>query len=188
MQGAAIKSELTVPFITAPSFADNITMKRQDGFSKDSIVSHLTGRNKEEAIRELLAQAAIFSDLDCNVLYKAVLQREKSSNTAFGHGVAVAHGKLPGFEDVRIALGFSSEGIDYGARDGEKVHFLFLVISPPGSGEYFTCLTAITRVLHCEDLREKLAHLAESEQFPHLLNQEFLREKSRYLRQQAHTA
>lgn len=157
-------------------------MKQEtEAFRLDSLIIPLREERKEAALRELLAAAGVFSTLrDKDQFYRAVLNRERIGNTGFGHGVAVAHGKIPGLRGVKIALGLSPGGIEYGAPDGERVHFLFLVASPrEEGGEYLRCLTALVRVLHKDGLREAFLHEENPRRLLALLNREFLKEKAR---------
>jgi len=60
---------------------------------------------------------------------QALLDREKSGSTASG-GLAIPHVKSPELRESTAALGVFPAGIDFAAVDGEKVHAIFLLLSP----------------------------------------------------------
>lgn len=64
-------------------------------------------------------------------LFNGLLQRERLGSTAIGEGVAIPHCKLKGLKDPIVMLAISSEGIAFGAPDGEPSHLFFLVASSP---------------------------------------------------------
>jgi PTS system nitrogen regulatory IIA component len=59
-----------------------------------------------------------------------VLQREKTANTGIGHGVACPHVRGQGEGDLICAVGWSPTGIDYGCKDGSKVHLVVMYYIP----------------------------------------------------------
>lgn len=63
-------------------------------------------------------------------LVNEVNQREREYNTSLGHGVACPHARIPGEGPLLCAVGWSPDGIDYGASDGQKVHLVVLYCIP----------------------------------------------------------
>lgn len=62
---------------------------------------------------------------------EAVQQREQEYNTGIGLGVAVPHVRAKREEgELFCAIGWSQQGIDYGAPDGEHVHLVFMYYIP----------------------------------------------------------
>jgi nitrogen PTS system EIIA component len=61
----------------------------------------------------------------------AVQQREQECNTGIGLGVAVPHVRAKREEgELFCAIGWSQQGIEYGAPDGERVHLVFMYYIP----------------------------------------------------------
>jgi mannitol/fructose-specific phosphotransferase system IIA component (Ntr-type) len=67
-------------------------------------------------------------------LLEALLQREKQGSTAAG-GLAIPHVKSPELRAPVGALGVFPAGTDFAAVDGEKVHAVFLLLSPASMAE-----------------------------------------------------
>ncbi|HTP58436.1 MAG TPA: PTS sugar transporter subunit IIA, partial [Spirochaetia bacterium] len=88
---------------------------------------------------------------------EAVITREKMQSTGFGHGVAVAHGRIPGLSRVLIGFGISRTGIPFEAVDGKPVHLLFVIASPPHlSLDYLQVLSTLVRCLREKPVRESI--------------------------------
>jgi mannitol/fructose-specific phosphotransferase system IIA component (Ntr-type) len=89
-------------------------------------------KSKDEVIGALL-------DLACKGLklgatkrsrvFEALLARERSGSTA-ASGLAIPHVKVAEVKAPVSALGIATAGIEFGAVDGERVHAVFLLVSP----------------------------------------------------------
>jgi len=62
---------------------------------------------------------------------RAVLDREATASTGLGDEVAVPHAVIAGLSKPLMALGFSPEGIDFNAPDGQPARIVFLLLMPP---------------------------------------------------------
>ncbi|HVA66429.1 MAG TPA: PTS sugar transporter subunit IIA [Elusimicrobiota bacterium] len=77
-------------------------------------------------------------------LVEAVLAREKSQNTAIGLGVACPHVRVDITGELLCAVGWTPEGIDYGAADGQKVHLVVMYYIPDAQkNAYFKEISAL---------------------------------------------
>jgi nitrogen PTS system EIIA component len=62
---------------------------------------------------------------------EVIQRREQECNTGIGQGVGVPHVRAKREEgELFCAIGWSKEGIAYGAADGERVHLVFLFYIP----------------------------------------------------------
>lgn len=140
-----------------------------------AVVSNLISKDKFSAIDELVSKATIFQNIkNKEDFLKAVYQRENEKTTGFGHGVAVAHGKISTMKDIKIALGISRGGIQYNATDGKPVYLLFLVASDPAkSQKYLETLSFLMRIVRNEDFRKQLLNCTTPQEAEALLDQEF---------------
>jgi nitrogen PTS system EIIA component len=60
-----------------------------------------------------------------------IQKREEECNTGIGLGVGVPHVRAPREEgELFCAIGWSPQGIEYGASDGERVHLVFMYYIP----------------------------------------------------------
>ncbi|MCH3917238.1 MAG: PTS sugar transporter subunit IIA [Spirochaetia bacterium] len=117
--------------------------------------------DKFKAIDEVIDGCTIFNELkDKERFRRAVHRRELIDTTGIGHGVAIAHGKIPPIDKVRIGLGISANGVEFAAKDGLPVHILFVIASSPGiQVQYIKALATILRNVRDTDIRKEVLSL-----------------------------
>jgi nitrogen PTS system EIIA component len=144
-------------------------------FETGSVVPDLRSTDKFEALSELIRRAPVFHAIDMRAkLEEAVLSREREQTTGFGHGVAVAHGRVQGVPRVLIALGVSRAGIPYDSPDGAPVHLLFVIASPPHlSLDYLQALTTLVRCIHDREARDSLIDASSAAEMEEWLRRAF---------------
>jgi len=122
---------------------------------RDAISHDLQSTEKNDAIRELvdsLRAAGSVQDGDAESIIKAILKREELGSTGIGKGVAVPHTKHPSVDRLVGTVGVSRKGVSFASLDGEPVHILFLLVSPPDKpGDHLRALENISR--HLKDRR-----------------------------------
>lgn len=150
-------------------------MKFADFVSREAIRADLTAEDKEGVIREMV-QAL----LDCKKIeadeeegiVKAILKREELGSTGIGRGVAVPHTKHPSVDRLVGTVAISNEGVNFNSLDGEKVHLLFLLISPPDRpGDHLRALENISRQLRDDTFCRFLRQAGSVEEIQQLLDE-----------------
>src|SRR6478609_4294137 len=109
-------------------------MKLCDFVVSSSIIPELRVGSKEEAIRAMVAglrDAGSINSADEAGIVAAILKREELGSTGIGRGVAVPHTKHPSVDKLVGTVAISENGVNFESLDGEKVHLLFLLVSPP---------------------------------------------------------
>ena len=76
------------------------------------------------------------SELDEQVVFKALIDREKLGSTGFGNGIAIPHCRLEGCTSPVSALLHLQEKIDFDAIDGAPVDLLFVLLVPQADAEH----------------------------------------------------
>jgi PTS system nitrogen regulatory IIA component len=127
-------------------------------FENGAVVFDLGATEKFAALRELVRRASVFQEIpDLPAFEEAVICRERLQSTGFGHGVAVAHGRIRELPRVLIGLGLSRHGIPFDSPDGKPVHLLFIVASPQHTSiDYLQALSTLVRVVRDCALRDSL--------------------------------
>ncbi len=59
------------------------------------------------------------------------MRREAMGSTGIGHGIAIPHCTTTVVKDMVCAYGQAREGVDFDSLDGEPVHSVFLLLTPP---------------------------------------------------------
>ncbi len=95
----------------------------------------------------------------------AVLEREKLSPTALGHGVAFPHARTPQVKQIVLAVGRSREGVLF-EQAGQRVHLLFVIGTPFNKvPEYLAVVGRLVRLLKSDVVRENMLSAATVEEF-----------------------
>ncbi|MEO0531977.1 MAG: PTS sugar transporter subunit IIA [Planctomycetota bacterium] len=152
-----------------------------DFISKKAIRPQLEATDKEGAIREMvqaLLDAGEIAQDQFDGIVQKVMDREELGSTGIGRGVAVPHTKHPSVEKLCGAVAVSEAGVEFASLDGDPVHLLFLLVSPPDRpGDHLRALENVSRQLRddqfCRFLRQsktsddiwQLLEEADSNQF-----------------------
>ncbi len=100
---------------------------------------------------------------DRNKVLQAVLEREKMMSTGIGNGVAIPHGKSQGVEELAVALGITSQEVNFDSLDGKPVRIVFLLVGPEkASSTHIKMLSRISRLLNQAAFRQKLIQAQSS--------------------------
>ena len=126
-------------------------MKFVDFVNRDAIRTNVTAASKESVIRSMttaLLEAGKIAEDQFDSIVNAILKREELGSTGIGRGVAVPHTKHPSVQELVGSVAVSEEGVEFDSLDGDKVHLLFLLISPPDRpGDHLRALENISRQL-----------------------------------------
>lgn len=129
-------------------------MKLTDFVVREAVVPDLKVENKEQAIRGLVASlknAGVVTAQDEDGIVAAIMKREELGSTGIGRGVAVPHTKHPNVDRLIATVAICHEGVDFASLDGDAVHILFLLVSPPDKpGDHLRGLENISRHLRSE--------------------------------------
>ena len=137
-------------------------MELCDFVDPEAILPGLTVKSKADAIRGMVESLTACGRIDTahsEGIISAILKREELGSTGIGNGVAVPHTKHPAVDRLTATVALSEEGVDFASLDGEAVHILFLLISPPDlPGDHLRGLESISRHLRnanfCNFLRQ----------------------------------
>lgn len=94
--------------------------------------------DKREVITTLAHSLAMSKKISADKIDEVVegaLAREAIGSTGIGHGIAIPHCRTPLVKEMVCAYGSSGSGIDFDSLDGEPVHSVFLLLTPPDMKE-----------------------------------------------------
>lgn len=133
-------------------------MNLTDLLSERLIAADLKATDKLAVLEELAhVITRVHDEINPDAVARAVLDRERISSTALGHGVAIPHAKTPAVDTIVGCLGLSRDGIDFDAEDGRPTHIFFTLIAPESSsGEHLKVLARIARLCQVDGFREAL--------------------------------
>jgi len=126
----------------------------------------LEGKDKKSVITELVDLLDGNGQLlDRDVVLEAVMMREQTRSTGIGSGIAVPHGKCKAVKELVIAIGITSDGIDFESVDGKPVTIVILLVSPADqTGPHIQALARISRLMLDEQFKTELSRASSAEQ------------------------
>ena len=133
----------------------------------EMILLDLQAREKLPALRELVTALQHHPALPRpEAFFRELLARERNTNTALGNGLAMPHARTELCDDIVIAAGRSSAGIDYAAPDGQPVRLLFMLGSPQGQlTRYHQLIVGLARMLNRTANRDRLLAATDAADF-----------------------
>ena len=144
-------------------------------FKREFINANLSAKTKTEALAELVNTMIKGGfKLNYSSIIEILQQRENLGSTGIGDGVAIPHGKIPELDNLIVAFGRSTEGIDYDSLDGKPVHLFFLLLAPENSaGQHLKVLAKISKMLRIVNFRKMLLKAkTQSDLYKIIINQE----------------
>ncbi|MEZ7890806.1 MAG: PTS sugar transporter subunit IIA [Candidatus Wallbacteria bacterium] len=133
-------------------------MRLTNLINEELIELELKASKKEDVILEmvtLLEKAGKVSDRE--IYFKSVIERENLGSTGIGKGIAIPHGKSDVINEVSIAFGRSTRGIDFDSLDDKPVNLVFLLAAPKNvGGVYLKALAQLSRLLRQQEFRESI--------------------------------
>lgn len=134
-------------------------------FTAEHIISNLRARERFAAIREMVAHLITIGQIrphDEELVLDAISKREGSMSTGLGFGIAIPRGRVHCVEDIILAFGVSTSGVEFDALDNQPAKLILLSILPANSwlheGGLMKSDGPFLRFLHNEDNRAQLLH------------------------------
>lgn len=140
--------------------------------TKDTILLSMNGKNKEEAIDNLVDVLVKAKKIDNREDFKAaILKREEQSTTGVGDGIAIPHAKTKSVKEAAIVFGKSNEGVDYQSLDGQPAHLFFMIAAPEGANNtHLEALSRLSGLLMREEVRGKLLAAKSANEVLEIIN------------------
>jgi mannitol/fructose-specific phosphotransferase system IIA component (Ntr-type) len=83
------------------------------------------------ALTEALVRVGRITAEQLPMIIAETLRRETVGSTGIGHGIAIPHCRTPLVNEIVCSYGHSAQGLDFESLDGEPVHSVFLLLTPP---------------------------------------------------------
>ncbi|MDJ0522981.1 MAG: cation:proton antiporter [Planctomycetota bacterium] len=133
-----------------------------DFIHEEHIITDLKADTLEEAIGRLTDVLIRRNNLqvDREKLLASALQHEEWGSTCLGEGLAVPFADLEEGRRIVGAVGISSEGLAFDTPDGEPVHCMVLLATPPSQRDHRNEVTAAfaTAILSDSNIEHQLYH------------------------------
>ena len=104
-------------------------MKLSQILSEQNIIYPIKSQLKDETIQELLNCLLNQNYLTSTTkLFSFINNHDKLMNAAVGRGIAFHSSSSIEVKNSVAVFGISKEGVNYDSPDGQKVHFIFLIL------------------------------------------------------------
>ena len=144
--------------------------------NENCIELDLKANRKKDVIEELLTilkEKGKAENLDIPSVRDDIMEREKSSSTGIGSGVAIPHKMLSGIEETVMAFGRKTGGINFDSIDGKPAELFFLILGQEGkSTKHLRILSKLARILHNSDFKSVLLNASSPEEIIEAVRQQ----------------
>ena len=104
-------------------------MKLSDSLIRETILNPLNAESKSSAVQELLNCMQKNRFLTATTkLFNFINDHDKLLNPAVGRGIAYHYSSSIEVDQPIVGFGISEQGLNYDSPDGQKVHFIFLIL------------------------------------------------------------
>ncbi|MFG0319494.1 MAG: PTS sugar transporter subunit IIA [Planctomycetota bacterium JB042] len=132
---------------------------------------------KERILGEVVEFLAETADVgNAKKLRTDLIHRERKACTAVGRGLAIPHVRTQNVKGPTVAFLRSTEGLDFGAPDGQPVHVFLVLLAPPWDDKLYLKIYREAAELFLRD--DVLPYLLSAETENDVLN--FFRHPERY--------
>ncbi|BBM44834.1 PTS transporter subunit IIA-like nitrogen-regulatory protein PtsN [Leptotrichia trevisanii] len=129
---------------------------------------NLEGKTKIEIIKEvaqLFVKSGVLDSENLEEFVREINEREKLSPTGMQDGIAIPHTRTPLVKKISLALGISSEGVDFESMDGEPSKLIFMIAAPEETKkEHLDLLAEISKLSYEEELVEQIENVKTVEE------------------------
>lgn len=130
-------------------------------------------KNKWEAIEQMidvLIEEEQFPTEKREMVLNAANKRERQASTALGYQTAIPHAPIENLPGIIGSLGICPDGLDFENPTGEKIHFIFLLLTPRENyRNYIPLLAQIANLVRATSFRSALLASQTPSEVTHLL-------------------
>jgi PTS system nitrogen regulatory IIA component len=148
-------------------------------FPNGYLVEERIGCNVEAAskkrVLEQLGQrlAEAVPDLNQDMVFDALLDRERLGSTGLGKGIALPHARMPQITKALAAFIQLPEGIDFDAIDNQPVDLAFAMLVPEeATDEHLQLLAKLAQMFNDQDFCAALRRATTASELYQLIEQQ----------------
>lgn len=139
-----------------------------DLLAPEQIRIPLASRQKRDILYELSGLLAVRAGVpdQADEIHRAVVRREAVLSTGIGNGIALPHARSPVLPAMTMAVGTTSDPIDFDSLDGGPVRLVWMLAGPERTmGLHVRTLARISELLRVEQTRASLIAATSPEEF-----------------------
>ena len=131
-------------------------MKITDILKAENIQLNVDVTSKKQLLEAIATSACAVTKCEQQIIFDALVERERLGTTGIGKGVAIPHARLAGLTDLYCTF-LRTTPVDFEAIDSKPVELIFCLLVPEESGaDHLKALARISKLLRNEDVCEAL--------------------------------
>lgn len=108
--------------------------------------------SKKQVLETIARTAAPSTKCEQQIIFDALIERERLGTTGIGKGVAIPHARLAGLTELYCTF-LRVKPVDFEAIDSKPVDLVFCLLVPEESGaDHLKALARISKLLRNEDV------------------------------------
>lgn len=141
-------------------------MKISSLLSKDGILLNKTPKSKQEAIEMMIDCHVNLGNIsDESVFRKVVFEREASSTTGIGNGIAIPHAMTSAVKNPSIVAMTIDDELDFDSLDKKPVKLIFMIAMPDDGKQHVGVLSHLATLFMDESLFPSLTTVKTPDEF-----------------------
>ncbi|MCU7942610.1 MAG: PTS IIA-like nitrogen regulatory protein PtsN [Candidatus Thiodiazotropha sp. (ex Cardiolucina cf. quadrata)] len=147
-------------------------------FPNGYLVEERIGCNVEAASKKRVLEqlghrlAEAVPDLNQDMVFDALLERERLGSTGLGKGIALPHARMPHITEALAAFVQLPEGIDFDAIDNQPVDLAFAMLVPEeATDEHLQLLAKLAQMFDDHDFCSELRQATTAQDLYQLIQQ-----------------
>ena len=152
---------------------NDTTLQLSSVLNRECTRSRVHCQSKKRALEIISELAAKQLSLPPQVVFEAILTREKMGSTGIGNGIAIPHGKMePGTTTVAVFIR-TEQPIPFDAVDNQPVDLLFALLVPEDQcQQHLQTLSAVAKRLADKSVCRRLRTALSDEELYQILTEE----------------
>lgn len=113
-----------------------------------------------------------YPKLDTNMVFSALISREKLGSTGIGNGIAIPHCRIPQCTTTIGMLVTLTQGIEFNAIDNQEVDIIFVLLVPEDANDnHLQTLASIAETFSNNEILEQIRKASNTEELLTILKQ-----------------
>ncbi len=126
-------------------------MKITDILKSSNVFLDVDVSSKKQILEKIAERASSVIKCEEQVIFDALVERERLGTTGVGKGVAIPHARLAGLSELFCTF-VRASAVDFEAIDGKPVDLIFCLLVPEESGaDHLKALAHISKLLRDEN-------------------------------------
>ena len=147
-------------------------MKIADILNFARIQLDVPATSKKQVLETIAKLATASTGCEQQIVFDALVERERLGTTGIGKGVAIPHARLANLKDLYCLFMRVNPAVDFEAIDGKPVDLIFCLLVPEESGaDHLKALARISKLLRNDEICAKLRAVRDAKDVLMLVDQ-----------------